>query len=438
MAKWALVIGMLTAAAAAPAETDEAVARDDRIAELERKVETLTEELERTRMEIVVPALPELKSEYGMGPAASKIYGISQGLSVGGYAEGRYTNYVSDSGGNKDTSDWLRLVLYTGYKFTDNILFNAELEWEHATTEPTVTSGAGAVSVEFAALDFMIRDEANARAGLLLVPMGFLNEIHEPPFYFGVHRPEPERRIIPTTWRENGAGLFGSLFHELVEYRAYAINGFNAAGFNSSGLRDGRQNGNEALAEDWAGVIRLDTYPFDGLELGGSIYFGDSGQDQKLTNGAVTVKLPDTFTLVWETHAEYSAYNARLRGLFTMAHVGDAGKLTTALQAVGATTTTVAGEMLGGYVEIAYDVWKALFPESEKTFEPFFRWEYVDTQHDVPSGFAKDKSQRENVYTAGFSFMPIPNVVIKSDYRNRDPDSGKLADEFNLGVGLAF
>ena len=85
----------------------------------------------------------------------------------------------------------------------------------------------GSVSVEFAALDFLWRPEANARAGLLLVPMGFLNEVHEPPFFYGVQRPETETRILPTTWRENGVGLFGKL-GETVEYRAYVMNGFNA------------------------------------------------------------------------------------------------------------------------------------------------------------------------------------------------------------------
>ena len=67
------------------------------------------------------------------------------------------------------------------------------------------------MSVEFATLDFLLHDSANLRAGLVLVPMGFLNEMHEPVTYFGTHRPEVEKRIIPTTWRSGGGGLFGSL-----------------------------------------------------------------------------------------------------------------------------------------------------------------------------------------------------------------------------------
>ena len=150
--------------------------------------------------------------------------------------------------------------------------------------------------------------------------------------------------------------------------------------------------------------------------------------------------MPNTFTLLWELHAEYRAYNVSLRGLFSMAHLNDTGKLTAALQAVGDLDPTegVAGRMWGGYAEIAYDVWKAMFPESEKALEPFFRYGYVNTQDDMPSGIAPDKNKRESLYTVGFSFKPIPNVVIKADYRNRDPQEGKIADEFNLGIGYVF
>jgi len=448
MAQWRLGVvasGVLwLAASPAAAQADEQLARDDRIAELERKVEVLTEELDRTRSEIAVPELPELKSHYGMGPAASKIYDATRGLSIGGYAEGFYRKLVEDSGGAKDSADWLRMVLYAGYKFSDRILFNTELEWEHATSSATESAGAGSISVEFATLDFMWRDEANARAGLVLVPMGFLNEVHEPPFFHGVNRPEVEREIIPSTWRENGVGLFGSLWGESVDYKAYVVNGFNAAGFSASGLRGGRQNGNRALAEHPAFVGKLEGSPLPGLLLGGSLYLGNSGQNQKLASVAPappgTLKVPDTFSVLWELHSEFRMYNAAFRTLFTMAHLDEAAALTAALRASGdiGATEVVADEMLGVYAEVAYDVWRLFFPESERSLEPFFRFEYLDTQHDVPSGFAADDSERVRIYTAGLSFKPIPNVVLKADYRNLDPEAGSLADELNLGVGVAF
>jgi hypothetical protein len=433
-------VATLLAATGAMAATDEEMAREDRIAELERKVEVLTDELERTRADVAVPEEPELKSQYGLGPAASKIYGVTRGLSIGGYGEGHYTALVGDKGNDTNRADWLRMVLYAGYKFTENIVFNTEIEFEHATTEGTASSGGGSVSVEFATLDFFWRDEANFRAGLLLLPMGFLNQIHEPPYFFGVNRPEVERRIIPSTWRENGAGVFGSFLGDRLQYEMYGVNGFNAAGFSPSGLRGGRQNGSEALAEDLAFVSRLDWTPLDGLLVGGSFYLGNSGQDQVLTGGGGTAAIPDTFTALWELHGEYEWHDAHFRTLLTMAHLEDAGELTNALRSVGrlAAPAAVAREMLGVYAEVAYDVWKLFFPESRKSLEPFFRFEWLDPQEDMPSGFLADPSQRMKLYTVGLSFAPIPNVVIKTDYRNRQPDAGELSDEFNLGVGFAF
>jgi hypothetical protein len=407
---------------------------EDRIAELERTVQVLAEELERTRTELAVPDEPEsLTSVYGMGPGASKVYQSSRGLSIGGYGEGLYTNFVSDDDADDlDRADWLRAVLYVGYKFTDRIVFNSEIEFEHATT-----SKGGSVSVELATLDFFWRDEMNFRAGLLLMPMGFLNEIHEPPFYYGTHRPDVERAIIPSTWRENGTGIFGSL-GEQVEYKLYVTNGFDAEGFSASGLRDGRQSGSQALAEQLAFTGRLDWTPLPELLLGASFYTGNSGQNQRVAG----VKLPDTRTTLFDVHAQYRWRGLFLRALYTMAFVGDADELSRAL---GLDPTDpddadqgVAKRMLGGYAEIAYDVMQWLSEGSERTLEPFYRFEWYDTQSEVPSAWVENRGKEIRVQTVGLQFRPIPNVVLKADYRNRWARRGQLADEVNLGVGYVF
>ena len=432
--------------------TENSLAQEDRIAELERTVAVLADELERTRRELAVPEEHELVARYGRADGASRIYDVNRGLSIGGYGEGHYRKLVDDDAGNKDRADLLRLVLYTGYKFTDHILFNAEIEFEHATTSSTESSGDGSVSVEFAHLDFLLKNWFNVRAGLVLVPMGYINEIHEPTSYFGVSRPEVERQIIPATWRENGVGVLGTFF-EQVDYEAYVINGFNAEGFDSSGLRGGRQKGNRALAEHLAFVARFDWTPIAPLEIGGSVYHGKSGQNQNVGVsagdgfGAYSVDIPDTPTTVWEVHAQYENRGLHLRSLFTMAEIGDNTDLTQALGPVGPDDggtgeldlgEGVGGEMLGVYGEVAYELIPLFFPDSEKSLEPFFRFEYYDTQRDMPSGFSKDKSKEIQVYTLGFSFQPTPNVVIKADYRNRVAESGGLPDEFNLGMGFVF
>ncbi|MGE4607176.1 MAG: hypothetical protein AAEJ52_10580, partial [Myxococcota bacterium] len=154
---------------------------------------------------------------------------------------------------------------------------------------------------------------------------------------------------------------------------------------------------------------------------------------------------------IWEVHAQYENHGFHARSLFTMAEIGDSAALTAALQGTGdlldgiptppamsEPTEAIGGEMLGVYGEVAYDVLPQLFPSTEKALEPFFRFEYYDTQRDMPSGYSANKSNEIEIYTVGVSYKPLPNVVIKADYRNRRAKSGELPDEFNMGVGFVF
>jgi hypothetical protein len=428
----------LAAPAALATTEDELRQRDDTIADLVRKVDVLTDEVATLRTQVAVPEEQELKSAYGFGPAAAKIYGIERGLSIGGYGEANYIHYIGhEDDDDLDRADALRTVLYIGYKFSESIVFNSEIEFEHATTEdPNNGEEAGSVSVEFAALDFMWRPELNARAGLMLVPMGFINEVHEPPFFYGVQRPEVERRILPSTWRENGVGVFGQ-FGESVEYRAYVINGFNAQNFNSGGIRDGRQNGNHSLAEDIALVTRVDWTPeaVPGFLLGGAFYVGDSGQDFEVAGGEV----PDARLWIFEGHAQYQSGPFHARGLFAFTSLSDARELNDVLSADPDFEGPVADEMLGGYAEVGYDVYPSLFGSEDRQLEPFARVEYVDTQYDVPSGFVADRDQAYWLYASGLNFYPHPQVVLKLEYRNYDlRGPGDKADELGLGMGFAF
>ena len=417
---------------ATPAEDDAKLAESDRVSELERKVDLLTDELARTRQEMGVPEeKTELESVHGMGPGASKIYGITKGLSIGGYAEGGYTAVVHDKreSDEDNSADFTRAVLYAGYKFTDRILFNTEIEFEHGSTEEN-----GSVSVEFATLDFLIRDELNTRAGLVLLPVGFLNEIHEPPFYYGTHRPDVEEVILPTTWREVGAGLFGRIADQ-VEYKVYAVTSMDATDFDATGIREGRQQGSESLAEDLAAVARVDWEPIPELMIGASAFVGETGQDQNIDG----VVFPDALLTLWDVHTELNTHGLRVRGLFAMNHLKDAGSLTLARLATDPEFEgAIAENTLGGYGEVGYEILQWIAPQSGWTAEPFFRAEYIDTQYDMPSGFTADKSLQYQVYTVGMSVKPIPNVVLKFDYRNKDARVGELGDEINLGLGVVF
>jgi hypothetical protein len=419
------------AALLANAASAENASPDDRIAALERQVQTLTEEISKLRTESAVPEEKPLASEYGLGPAASKVYGRDRGVSIGGYGELNYTNPIDDEGTSFARADALRLITYLGYKFNESIVFNSEIEFEHGRTGPgSISAGTGEVSVEFANLDFRWKPELNFRAGALLMPMGFVNEIHEPPYFYGVLRPETETRLLPSTWRELGAGIYGQL-GETFEYRAYVTTGFNAAGFGSDGIRSGRQNVNRAFAEDAAFVARGDWSPdlVPGLELGGAFYYGGSDQEQ--------AGRPDANLWIAEAHAQYRRGGFSSRALFAYTGLSNAGSLSTALgKAPGA---GIASNMIGGYFELGYDVWPLLFGESEEqALEPYARIEFIDTQHDVPSGFLRNENFDYWVLSTGLSYFPHPNVVLKAEYRNEHAESGLRPDQIAVGIGFAY
>jgi len=410
---------------AAPAAGDEAPAKTAAAGETDRKVNILAAEVEQLKENIVVPPTTEYKAQYGVGPAASKVYSVARGLSVGGYGEIVYGNTVSDTRGTFDRADAQRFVLYTGYKFNDWLVLNTELEFEHATTESTVSSGEGEVALEFAYLDFLGSDALNARLGLVLVPLGFVNEIHEPVFFHGVNRPEVERRIIPTTWSEIGAGLFGR--YGDLEYRGYLFTSLNAAGFEESGIRDGRQAGNRALAESPAGALRLDWTPSfaPGLLAGASAFIGETAQDE--------LGHADALLTLWDMHVQYRYRGLELRGLAAFGYLDDAKSVSMANDA------TVANQFQGHYLEAAYDVMPHVFPDLEGQYlAPFFRYENLDPQMHVPAGFSRDRTRDTELYTVGFTYKPHPQVVLKLDYRNFELGRGDRADDVNLGAGFVF
>ena len=380
-----------------------------RNAELEAKVEALADE----QVGFLLPDLagPQGDPRFGLGPSASKVYSVDEGLSLGGYGEWLYQRR---SGPGNDEADMLRVVLYLGYRFDDHWVFNSEIEFEHAGEE---------VGVEFATLDYLWREQLNFRGGLMLIPMGFVNEMHEPPTFLTAKRSEVERRILPSTWRENGLGVFGN--SGPLSYRAYVVNGFDATGFTDEGLRDGRQSGSEALAEDIAFVGRVDWTATPGLLAGGSLYFGHAGQDQP--------GLGSTATTIGELHAEWRAEGLWVRGLVTLAQVDDVAELNAASGLTGA--DSVGEELDGHYVEAGYDLLSLLSEPSVQALSPYARYESVDTQAEVPAGFDSDPANDFDLVTLGLNWRPRSNLVLKLEYQDYDEDS---PDGWNLAAGFSF
>jgi hypothetical protein len=414
------------------ASPDEDIRRQ--VEELRRQIDVLTREIENLKSAAPekAPEAQGSRGSFGLGPAASKIYGVTRGVSIGGYGEAIYQNFDrrTDDGepsGLTDTIDLTRAVFYFGYKFDEHFLFNSEIEYEHATTGEG-DEEKGEVSVEFAYLDYLVRREFNLRAGLVLLPVGFINELHEPPVFLGARRPDVEDLILPTTWRELGVGVFGDAGP--FAYRAYLVNGLDSAGFEGGDpLHEGRQGGSNASAEDFAVTGRLDFVGVPGLLVGASGYTGSSAQGREAEGESFDARV----TLL-DAHAEWRWHGIQARALAARGTIGDAAQVNAANGFSG--EDSVGRKFTGSYVEGGYDL---LFPRGGRaSLVPFARWERYNTQDEVPAGFAANPENDVRLWTFGVQFRPIPQVVLKLDYQDYRNEASTGVDRWNLALGWLF
>jgi hypothetical protein len=164
-----------------------------------------------------------------------------------------------------------------------------------------------------------------------------------------------------------------------------------------------------------------------GLTFGGSAYVGNSGQHQVFDG-----KKLDVFTQLYEGHLQWQYRGWWFRALGAWGHIGDAAALS------AAKGETIGKSNFGWYTELAYDVLPLIWPETIQYLAPFFRFEQLNTIASAPSGLADSNAINEDVYQFGVNYKPVPNVVIKADYRNFEAKYDHVGDEFNLGIGFIF
>ena len=350
----------------------------------------------------------------------------SETTSVGGYGEVHYTNATGPN--TPGIVNVRRFVLYLAHTFSEKLAVRSELELEDAKIEGG--EAGGEVALEQLYLDYLISPAFTMRAGLVLPPVGIVNEIHEPPTFNGVDRPTFDQVVIPTTWREIGVGAVGAIPGSSgLSYRLYLMNGLKAAGFTAaSGIRGGRQEGKEASFANPSVTGRLE-WARPGLRLGGSFWYGGSAnQDSLLGTGAF-----DNAVALVSADARYDVGPLMFRGVVAHISVADAD----AIDAVYA--TQVGSRIAGGYIEAAYNVLSALAPASAQRLNAFLRYENFDTQAGVPAGVVKDETLARRITTFGLSYKPIYNVVLKGDYQLQRNKAGVGEGEvLALGVGYQF
>lgn len=413
-----------------------------KVEETKQETEVLKEELRKLRLEIAVPQL-ELKTYSGLGPAASKALFNPRGVSIGGYGELTFRyNSVDARGGAKSIADVQRIILYLGYAFDEKLKFNSELELEHASTLASHGTGGAYFKAELAFLDYNFRPEFGVRGGLLLIPVGIINEVHEPPTFPSAERPFFERRIMLSTWEEMGVGVYGTIKN--LDYRFYITNGLMVKGggdYNAlQPLKTLRQRGARAVADRIGFTGRVDyTLPLN-IMVGFSFWTGDvmsKGGDNSQLGLRRGTKLGSMTMISPHLWWQYQGFDVRFVGAFV--NVNNARRITDDLQSgADRINKPIPSEQRGFYVQVAYDIFR-LFKIDKQELYVFGIYEDFDAHAKVPQGSVKPAGHKLKVYNVGLSYKPHPLVAIKTDYArlNYSPNR-KDENEYRLTLGFMF
>ncbi|PHQ60342.1 MAG: hypothetical protein COC08_07535 [Maribacter sp.] len=345
-------------------------------------------------------------------------------LTIGAYSEIVY-NQVEQANGVLDVH---RLVVFLGYRFDDRTQFVSEIEVEHVEE----------VFVEQAFVNYNVANNVSLRGGLMLVPMGLINEYHEPTTFNGVERPAVDNVIVPTTWRELGVGVSGKFDNISLGYQAYVFNGFKSTIADGEGgvsgvlkgdkgLRGGRQKGIKSTVDSPTFSAKLDYYGILGLRLGLTGYFGktqatDEIEDLEGANIGISMLGVD---------ARYAYRRFTARGQFIHASLSDTDDYN------ALTGRDLGSALQGWYVEGAYN----LLPMNKKQrLFAFARYEKYDTHASTAGTLQKNEAYNRTDLTTGLTYHIAPGVAIKGDYqfRSNAVNGSDVNNRLNLGIGVWF
>jgi len=369
---------------------------------------------------------------------ASKLLASSKNLTFGGYGQIDYNQPVGGNSIQNGTLDVHRLVLLFGYRFNDRLNFVSEIEVEHVKE----------VYVEQAFLNYSFNTGFNIRGGLMLVPMGIINEYHEPTTFNGVERPLIDKYIAPTTWREIGIGITGTIPELSIKYQSYIMNGFSSYNGNaqlsgSNGMRSGRQKGAESYMRTPVSASRLEYFGILGLNLGLSAYIGKTqsslfkniGRDDNVALAEADSSIVNMTMFGLDARYQKRGVQFRVQTYYT--------RLSNTLQynyftQSGGIPNNVGSTMYGYYAEIGYNVFQEL-PKIKSDLTVFVRYSAYDTQNTVVEGLTKNPDYTKQVITTGIGWKPLSSVAIKADLQflkaKQDNNYNKV---FNAGIAVWF
>ncbi|MEO5687732.1 MAG: hypothetical protein ABIR54_10230 [Burkholderiaceae bacterium] len=385
--------------------------------------------------------LAAMQQSIAANTAATQRTGWAANTTVSSYGEIGYTRPTKDV--SASTTDVQRAVIGMQHRFDDKTKMVAEWEWEHAITS---ADDSGESEVEQLWVEREFDNGVKGRAGLFLMPVGLLNQTHEPTAYYGVYRPDTDTKIIPSTWREVGLGANGDLGNGL-NWDVALTTAPNLAHWDA-GSTEARERGplqsihgegQFAAARTFGTVAALNWRGIPGLWLGGSAVFDNIGQSQSafVGNGAKLFMI--------EGHARYQVGGLDLAAEAVRGQINGATRFNQALSTGDFESPTLVPHLFyGGYVQAAYNF--AL--SGDYKLAPFARYEVLNTAAgfgSLPVSAGGIKQPDEKILTVGASLFIGEGIVLKADYRDyhqhKLPDTDEhftLGNSLNLGVGFAF
>ncbi len=390
-------------------------------AQLIRRLDDLATELEKVKAE-----LKQIKAKADAAPAAAMATATpnaAPATQISGYAELNYSRPSKDSSATQTNLG--RFVIGYQHRFDDKTKVVAELEVENAVVS---ASDSGEVAVEQVFIEHRLTPNYGARAGLFLMPIGLVNQNHEPHTFFGVNRPLVETAIIPTTLREAGLQVFGE--HDNgVSWSAGLSTGPDLTKWDpldaeavESPLRTVHQEGQLAKSKDLTVFGAVDWRGIPGLRLGGGLMTG------KMGHGTAGFAAPNARYTLWDLHAKWTPGAWDLTALYARGTISGAGALNATFSGA---PYLVPNAFDGFYAQAAYKFRLS----GDYAISPFARYELVNTGRGF-DGVAAAGYRTEGVTTIGANFNLAPTVVVKADVQRYKVNSD--ANRFNLGLGFAF
>jgi len=353
---------------------------------------------------------------------SSGVFAQSNGTYVGGYGE---MNYKHFDNGDVPRLDISRFVIYLDHDFTNHWSFKSETEIEHVKISGGV---GGEIGIEQAYLDFKANEQIGWRVGLIVLPIGIVNQTHEPTTFYSVERPLFDQIVIPSTWREIGTGVYGDLT-KLLSYQLYVTEGIQTREITMDGLDAAKQEGSAGAATSGgiygsdashpAVSVKLNYQPISGLQFGASGY----------VERGFTGQISRSFAL-GDLCAQYERGPLRIRAEGAFINTGDASDF-----------AGVPREIAGGYGEIAYDL-LSLFGSHKSQLIPFVRFESYSFAGLAPVDpellFTTVAWSNHKALTGGVAYKPMNELILKADYRWTNTDLPFERREWAFGAGYDF